>query len=126
ADSQPPGRFHYPAETSLNSIAWRRPRRSGPFVTRPPASSGWFTSNLPSEESNWIAVRSPVCAASSALANTVMLFSSSIVNGPYVLFPLPASRPARCHIDRSVAHTKQVHSGSRRDSYGNEAILPGN
>src|SRR6266567_7655124 len=45
-------------------------------------------------ESNWIAVAPPACAASSALANTVMLLSSLIVNMAILLFLYPRGRPA--------------------------------
>ncbi len=66
------------------------------------ASAAW--------ESKWIVVGSPACAASSALANTVMLLSSLIVNVAIVFLLYPRVVP-RCHIHPSLPARKQVHSG---------------
>src|SRR5437667_10108856 len=74
--------------------------------------SGQSADTFPSAalESNWIAVRSPACAASAALANTVMLSSLSIVNVAMCAFSFARELSRRCHIDHSVAHTKPVYS----------------
>src|SRR5258708_22078353 len=74
--------------------------------------SGQSADTFPSAawESNRIAVRSPACAASSALANTVMLSSLSIVNVAMCDFSFTRESSRRRHIDHSVAHTKQVLS----------------
>src|ERR1700681_1920753 len=61
-------------------------------------------------ESKVVAVESPACAASAAVANAVMLLSSLIVNVATAVSPCPRAVCCGGHIHRSGLRNKQVNS----------------